>query len=78
MSTPTPDYAPNIPPLVRTVVYVIGVATGFLTLLATGIVAVVAPGCTDQVAAIGAAATGAVGWLASVLGVAYRPTRTNG
>ena len=67
-------YQPTIPPSVRTVVYVVGLTVGFLSILAIGLGAILWP---DHAAAITAAAGvvgTAVGWLASALGVVYRPT----
>ena len=71
-------YQPAIPPAVRTAVYVLGLVVGFLSILAIGLVAIFWP----DVAAQATAATGVVGtatgFLASALGVVYRPTAGGG
>ena len=60
--------------MVRTVVYVVGLIVGVVSILATGLVAIWAPDLAGPVlASVGAVST-ATGFLASALGVVYRPT----
>ena len=74
MSNSTTEYQPAIPNIVRTGVYVLGVATGFASIIIIGIAAIVWPdNAQDVVAVVGVVGT-AVGWLSSALGTAYRPT----
>ena len=68
------DYKPAIPAKLRSVVYFTGLGVGFVTMLATGLSAIWWADVASQVAATGVSVTAAVGWLASALGVAYRPT----
>ena len=72
--TTTAPYQPTIPPLVRTIVYVIGLVTGFASILAIGLGAIFYPDQSTQITAAAGVVGTAVGWLASALGVAYRPT----
>lgn len=71
----TPDlYKPTVPAGVRSAVYFVGLATGFLSILVIGLGAILVPDhATEITAATGVVGT-AVGWLSSALGVAYRPT----
>lgn len=68
------EYKPAIPPIVRTVVYAVGLVVGFLAVLITGVAAVWWPDYTVQVIATAGAVTAATSFLAGSLGVAYRPT----
>ena len=67
-------YQPTIPPSVRTAVYVVGLVVGFLSILAIGLGAILWPDHAASIAAAAGVVGTAVGWLASALGVVYRPT----
>ena len=68
------DFKPQIPPIVRTVVYAVGLAWGTLATLVTGIAAVWWPDHAQAILATVGAGSSAVAFLAGGLGVAYRPT----
>lgn len=70
----TEPYKPSIPPVVRTTVYVVGLTVGFVVMLIVPISAIWWPDQAMQVTATATAVSAAVGWLASALGVVYRPT----
>lgn len=75
MTVTTPAlYQPAIPPAVRTFVYVLGLVVGFLSILAIGLVAIFWPDVATQATAAAGVTGTAVGFLASALGVVYRPT----
>ena len=67
-------YQPTIPATVRTVVYVVGLIVGFCSILAIGLGAILWPDQSTQITAAAGVVGTAVGWLASALGVVYRPT----
>ena len=67
-------YQPTIPPAVRTAVYVAGLVVGFVSILAIGLGAILWPDWSTQITAAAGVVGTAVGWLASALGVVYRPT----
>ena len=67
-------YQPTIPPAVRTAVYVVGLVVGFLSILAIGLGAILWPDHAASITAAAGVVGTAVGWLASALGVVYRPT----
>lgn len=69
----TEGYKPEVPTKVRDIVYWVGFIVGGLSLVATGLAAIWVP---DHAAAISATALvigGAASWVASGLGVVYRP-----
>ena len=70
----TEPYQPAIPAGVRTVVYVVGLVVGFCSILAIGLGAIAWPDQSTQITAAAGVVGTAVGWLASALGVVYRPT----
>ena len=70
-------YQPTIPPAVRTAVYVVGLVVGFLSILAIGLGAILWPDHAASITAAAGVVGTAVGWLASALGVVYRPTGQN-
>lgn len=74
---PDPDttpYRPAIPAIVRTIVYIVGLVVGFLSILAIGLGTIVWPEQSQAITAgVGVVGT-AVGWLSSALGTAYHPT----
>lgn len=67
-------YQPAVPAPVRTVVYVVGLIIGFASILAIGLGAILWPEQAATIAASAGVVGTAVGWLASALGVVYRPT----
>ena len=67
-------YQPTIPATVRTVVYIVGLIVGFCSILAIGLGAILWPEQSTQITAAAGVVGTAVGWLASALGVVYRPT----
>ena len=67
-------YQPTIPASVRTAVYVVGLTVGFVSILAIGLGAILWPVHADSITAAAGVVGTAVGWLASALGVVYRPT----
>ena len=67
-------YQPTIPATVRTVVYIVGLVVGFVSILAIGLGAILWPDQSTQITAAAGVVGTAVGWLASALGVVYRPT----
>ena len=67
-------YQPTIPASVRTAVYVVGLVVGFLSILAIGLGAILWPDHAASITAAAGVVGTAVGWLASALGVVYRPT----
>ena len=67
-------YQPTIPPAVRTAVYVVGLTVGFVSILAIGLGAILWPDHAASITAAAGVVGTAVGWLASALGVVYRPT----
>ncbi len=73
MSPPT-LYQPAIPPAVRTAVYVLGLVVGVLSILAMGLAGIFWTDVAPQVVAAAGVAGTATGFLASALGVVYRPT----
>ena len=75
MTTP---YQPTIPAIVRTVVYVVGLVTGFASILVIGLGAIFYPDISTQITAAAGVVGTAMGWLSSALGVAYRPTAGHG
>lgn len=70
----TTPYKPAIPNVVRTVVYVVGLAVGFLSILTIGLGVILWPGQAQAITAAAGVVGTAVGWLASALGTAYHPT----
>lgn len=69
-------YQPAIPAAVRTVVYVVGLVVGFLSILATGLGAIFFVEYATQITAAAGVVGTATGFIASALGVVYRPTAT--
>ena len=67
-------YRPAIPASVRTTVYVVGLATGFASILVIGLGGILWPEHASTITAAAGVVGTAVGWLASALGVVYRPT----
>ena len=67
-------YQPTIPASGRTAVYVVGLVVGFLSILAIGLGAILWPDHAASITAAAGVVGTAVGWLASALGVVYRPT----
>ena len=68
-------YEPTVPPIIRTIVYSLGLIVGFATLLVVGLTAIyLDPADSAKIAAAAGVIGTAVGWLASALGVMYRPT----
>lgn len=67
-------YQPAVPPQARTAVYWAGLIVGFLSLLAIGVGAVLVPEHVAVIAGVAGATGTAFGFLASALGVVYRPT----
>ena len=67
-------YQPTIPASVRTAVYVVGLVVGFLSILAIGLGAILWPDHAASITAAAGVVGTAAGWLASALGVVYRPT----
>lgn len=72
MSHAEPGYTPTIPTHVRAVVYVVGIAAGFLSMLAIGLAPALWPDQDVTITTCAGAIGTAVGWLSSTLGVAYR------
>ena len=68
------DNTPSIPPIVRTVLYVVTLVAGALATAATTLTAALWSGYVEEVAAVGGAVTGALATVCGGLGVAYRPT----
>lgn len=74
-TAPTAD-VPTVPARVRTVAYFLGLATGALVLLATGIAPIwLAPDVADHVVSTAGVISGVAAFIAGGLGVAFRPTR---
>ena len=75
MSIPDPESAPAIPEKVRTVVYVVSLVVGAITLAGPPAVAAISPDLAGPVSAVAGAIATVVATIAGGLGVAYRPTR---
>ena len=72
------EYKPEVPKEVRSSVYFAGLIVGFLVVLTIPIAAIWFPLYAVQIIATAAAISAAVGWVASALGVVYRPTANQG
>lgn len=72
---PTGGFKPTIPPIVRTVIYVAGLAWGFVSTIAVGSVAVFWPDQAKDILAVMGSISGGFSFLAGATGVAFRPTR---
>lgn len=68
-------HKPEVPPIVRTVVYFIGLGWGTLATLITAIAAVWWPDHVKEILATVGGVSSAVSFLAGGLGVVYRPHR---
>lgn len=74
----TEEYTPSIPPRVRTIVYVTGLAFVFVGIVASETVEVIAPQLDATVNGLVNGIDKGLLFLTGALGVAYRPTRTYG